>query len=83
MYISHMSINRMMEDRAATDAAYRKGLDKKGRPRLSHGRAMSDEALLAKLRGLGLDADRERLFGTFSGFISADGCLRLKTVRMR
>jgi tetratricopeptide (TPR) repeat protein len=65
-------MNRMMEDRAATDAAYRKGLDKKGRPRLSHGRAMSDEALLAKLRALGLDVDRERLLGTFSGFISAE-----------
>jgi hypothetical protein len=67
-----MSTNRMVEDRAAKDAAYRRSLEKKGRPLLSHGRAISDETLLAKLRGLGLDVDRERLLGTFSRFISAE-----------
>ena len=72
VYISYMSTNRMVEDRAAKDAAYRRSLEKKGRPLLSHGRAMSDETLLAKLRGLGLDVDRERLLGTFSRFISAE-----------
>ena len=72
MYESYISTNRMAEDRAATDAAYRRTLEKKGRPLLSHGRAMSDEALLAKLHGLGLDADRERLLGSFSRFISAE-----------
>ena len=70
---SYMSINRVVEERAATDDSYRRTLEQKGRALLSHGRAMSDEALLAKLHGLGLDADRERLLGAFPRFTSAEG----------
>ena len=72
MHLSFMAINRMAEDRAAQDAGYRRALKKTGRPLLSHGRAMSDETLLAKLQELGLDVDRERLVAAFPTFISAE-----------
>ena len=74
--MSNISRNRMAEDRAANEVAYRRALEQQGRPLLSQGRAMSDEMLLAKLRGLGLEADRERLVGSFSRFISAERMAR-------
>jgi hypothetical protein len=72
VYMSYMSMNRTVEDRAATDDTYRRILEKKARPLLSHGRAMSDDALLAKLRSFGIDADREKLEGLFPRFSSAE-----------
>ncbi len=69
--ISYLSMNRMLEERAAKDVAFRRTLERKGRPLLSNGRGMSDDALLGKLRSLGLDADRQHLLDLFSCFISA------------
>ena len=56
--LSYLSMNRVLEERVAKDVAFRRTLERKGRPLLSHGRGMSDDALLGKLRSLGLDADR-------------------------
>ena len=69
--ISYLSMNRMLEERAAKDVAFRRSLERKGRPLLSHGRGMSDDALLGKLRSLGLDADRQHLLDLFPRSISA------------
>jgi hypothetical protein len=72
MQVSYMTMNRMVEERMAQDDAFRRDWKRGGRPLLSHGRAMSDESLLAKLHELGLDADRERLLATFPRFTSAE-----------
>jgi hypothetical protein len=61
----------MVEERATEDDAFRRSLEKKGRPLLSHGRDMSDDQLLGKLRSLGFDAERERLLDLFPRFVSA------------
>ena len=71
MLISYISMNRIVEEKAAKDDAYRRMLEQKGRPLLSHGRGMSDAALLAKLRALGLNAERQTLLDMFPRFISA------------
>jgi hypothetical protein len=52
-------MDRIVEKRAAKDGDYRAVLEKNGRPLLSHGRSMSDDALLAKLHSLGLDSERQ------------------------
>ncbi len=76
MNISYMSMNRMVEERAARDVGYRRILEQNNRPLLSHGRAMSDDDLVAKLRGLGFDKDRAELLGLFRRSISAEEVAR-------
>ena len=76
MYISFMSMNRMVEERAAKDDAFRRILEQNGRPLLSHGRGMSDDALAAKLHSLGFDADRQHLLNVFRRSISAEAVAR-------
>ena len=71
MYMSHIALNRIMEERASQDESYRRTLERNRRPLLSHGRSMSDDELLAKLRQLGLDAQRQRIVDGSSGFVSA------------
>lgn len=71
MYSSYIAMNRIVEERAADDEAYRRALEKNRRPLLSHGRAMADDALLAELRSLRLDVDREGLSRLFPRFVSA------------
>ena len=56
MLISYIALNRFVEERVAQDASYRRDLERKRRPLLSHGRSMLDDELLAKLRQLGIDA---------------------------
>ena len=41
MDMSYMALNRCVEERAARDESYRRGLERNRRPLLSHGRAMS------------------------------------------
>jgi len=69
--LSYIALNRIVEKRAAEDDAYRRTLQKRGRPVLSHGRGMPDEALLAKLRSLGFDAEPDLLSRLFTSFLSA------------
>ena len=71
MDISHIAMHRMVEERAAKDDAFRRTLEQQDRPLLSHGRGMSDDALLRKLRSLGFDAERKRLADLFPSFVSA------------
>lgn len=71
MFISNVSINRMVEEQAAKDGEYRTVLEKNGRPLLSHGRTLSDDALLAKLRSLDLDVQHHRLLDNLPCFLSA------------
>ena len=61
MSISFISMNRLVEQRAAEDEVYRKQLERSQKRTLSDGRALSDEALLEKLRSLGLHIDRDWL----------------------
>ncbi len=70
--ISMIALNRMVEDKMAEDKAYREGFRKRGRPVVSDGRALSDEALLAKLCSLGFDVDRDRLLQLFPRYASAE-----------
>ena len=72
MYMSHMAMNRIVEERAAQDESYRRDLERNRRPLLSHGRSMSDDELLAKLRQLGFDVERQGFVGGFRNFISAE-----------
>lgn len=68
-HMSYMAMNRIVESRASADEAYRRKLG--NRPVLSMGRAMSDEALLMKLRILGFEVERPQLQQRFSKFVSA------------
>ena len=72
MRISYVTINRIAEQRAATDAEFRQTLERDGRAFLSTGRGMSDDALLAMLRSLGIDMDREVFQQTSAQFLSAE-----------
>ena len=72
MHISHIAMNRMAEERAATDRPYRQRLEKSGKVLLSAGRRLTDEALLEKLESLGVDMDRERFEALAPRFVSAE-----------
>ncbi len=54
MNISYISMNRLLEERAATDEAFRRQLKRDGKCTLADGRCLSDEALVERLRSLGL-----------------------------
>jgi len=71
MDISFITLNRIVEERAAVDEHVRQALEKTGRVLLSHGRAMSDEALLAKLRLLNLSLDKSQFLARSQRFLSA------------
>ncbi len=71
MNFSFITINRILEDRAAIDEEVRRDLQRKGRVVLSDGRKLSDEALLAKLRSMDLPMDRERFLALTESFSSA------------
>jgi hypothetical protein len=71
MNLSFITINRILEEHAATDEKVRRDLQEKGRVVLSDGRKLSDEDLLAKLRSLDLPMDRERFLTLSRSFISA------------
>ena len=72
MYMSHIALNRSVEERAALDKSYRRALERNRRPLLSHGRSMSDDELLAKLRQFAIDARRQGIVDGFPNFVSAE-----------
>ena len=72
MCMSHMALNRSVEERAAQDEPYRRALERNRRPLLSHGRSMSDDELLAKLRQFAIDARRQGIVDGFPNFVSAE-----------
>jgi tetratricopeptide (TPR) repeat protein len=71
MRISYSALNRILEEKAATDEAYRNALVRKGRVTLASGRALSDEALLGKLASLGLGMDRDEFLRRTRSYLSA------------
>lgn len=71
MLLSYSAMDRIVEERLANDPGFRKEFKKNNRPLLSHGRAMSEDALLAKLHKLGLVANRQELLRAFPLYISA------------
>jgi hypothetical protein len=71
MRISYSTLNRLLEEKAATDEAYRNELVRKGRVTLASGRALADEALLAKLASLGLAMDRDEFLRRTRSYLSA------------
>ncbi len=79
MYMSHIALNRCVEEQAARDETYRRDLARNHRPLLSHGRSMSDDELLAKLRQLGFDAQRQEIVEGFRNFVSAEAMSKAMT----
>ena len=71
MHMSYIALNRIAEERATQDESYRRTLEQNHHPLLSHGRGMSDDELLARLRQLGLDAQRQQIVDGFRRFVSA------------
>jgi hypothetical protein len=62
MSISYVAMNRIIEERAAQDEEYCRQLKRVSKCTLSDGRRLSDEALVDKLRSLGLtEFDRDWL----------------------
>jgi len=61
MTFSHIALNRVCENKAAADPAYRAELKRTGKTLLSEARGLSDEELLAKLRTLGITVNGETL----------------------
>jgi len=59
MSFSFIAMNRVAEEKAARDAAYRAKLKRNGKVLLSEARDLSDDALLAKLAEFGIALDRE------------------------
>jgi hypothetical protein len=55
---SFIALNRIVEERAANDAAFRRTLERNGKPLLSQARQLTDAALLERLRRLGIELDK-------------------------
>jgi tetratricopeptide (TPR) repeat protein len=69
---SLISSNRFAEDESAENAQYRRNLAKQGMMLLSDARKMPDEILLARLRDIGVELDRQSLGRLIEEFPSAE-----------
>src|SRR5438034_1279958 len=72
MRLSFMTINRFVEARAVSDEGYGRALQQQGKALLAHGRALSDEALLAKLHALNLALDKKQFLTLAQPFFSTE-----------
>src|SRR5260370_1374034 len=70
--LSWVALERIVSKEALSDEAIRRQLEQNARPQRSHTASMCDEDLLAKLRSLGVDADREKLAKLCEGALSAE-----------
>ena len=70
--MSWVELDRIVSEEALRDDDIRRRVEESGRPLRSHAAGMSDDDLLAKLRGLGVDADREKLVKLCDGALSAE-----------
>ena len=70
--MSWVELDRIVSEEIVRDDDIRRRVAESGRPLRSHATGMSDDDLLAKLRGLGVDADREKLAGLCDGALSAE-----------
>lgn len=75
-HISFIALHRMVERKAAEDAAYRRGLERRGKPLLSHARALADEALLARLQDTGIGFDKNSYAEMAEHALSAEEVFR-------
>jgi hypothetical protein len=62
--MSWVELDGIVSEEIVRDDDIRRRVAASGRPLRSHATGMSDDDLLAKLRGLGVDADREKLAGS-------------------
>jgi mRNA-degrading endonuclease RelE of RelBE toxin-antitoxin system len=69
--LSWVTLDRIVSKEALSDEAIRRQLEQNARPLRSHTASMGDEDLLVKLRGLGVDADREKLAKLCEGALPA------------
>ncbi len=70
--MSWVTLDRIVSQEALSGEAIRRQLEQNARPMRSHAADMGDEDLLAKLRDLGVDADREKLAKLCEGAWSAE-----------
>ncbi len=60
MKVSWAELDRVVSEEILRDDGIRRRVAESGRPLRSHATAMSDDDLLAKLRGLGVDTDHSQ-----------------------
>ncbi len=70
--MSWVELDRIVSEKALRDDDIRRGVEESGRPLRSHAGGMSDDDLLAKLRDLGVDANRGKLAELCDGALSAE-----------
>ncbi len=70
--MSWVELDRIVSQEILRDDDIRRRVAESGRSLRSHATGMSDDDLLAKLRGLGVDADREKLAELCDGVLSAE-----------
>ncbi|HUG94402.1 MAG TPA: DUF1186 domain-containing protein [Planctomycetaceae bacterium] len=83
MRLPFITMNRLVEERAAEDEEYRRQLRRYEKRTLSDGRSLPDEALVEKLRSLGVSIDREWLDLASRKSPSAEALFRLVMERAR
>ena len=71
MHISYIAINRIVEEKAASDKKYRRRLERVGRLLMSAVRKLPDEEILAKLKSIGIEPDKATLAEWSQGAASA------------
>jgi hypothetical protein len=74
--MSRVELDRIVSAEILRDDDIRRRVAEGGRPLRSHATGISDDDLLAKLRGLGVDADLEKLAGLCDGALSAEEVVR-------
>jgi hypothetical protein len=72
MRMSFIALNRILEERAASDKKYREQLERSGKVTLSLARQMPDQQILEKLRSTDIDLDKATLAEWCGGVMSAE-----------
>lgn len=70
--MSWVEIDRICQEKADAEEDFRRELERNGRPLRSSAAPLSDDQLLAKLRELGLDVDRDGVERLCEGALSAE-----------
>ena len=76
MKISWVTIDRSCQEEADVKEDVRRELERTGKPLRSSADPLSDDELLAKLRDLGLDIDRDGMERLCAGALSAEEAAR-------
>ena len=70
--MSWVTLDRICQEKADAEEDFRRELERNGRPLRSSAAPLSDDELLAKLRALGLDVDRDGVERLCEGALSAE-----------